>query len=484
MWRSSGRRLRLRLVYNSQPKSGSPAMRIRPGNPRTRYGRLPCRGPQSGTRRCPCRPLEFATAMSRLKNTLSRLFTTPYRPQPEVRGFLDRLETQQAEGMTVSVSVLDARESEQRFGVPMARRGIQPVYSAHPQRLGAAGATAVGAHRPELLHARSKRPAANHFSIAQAAFGLWPHRLVGGAAVAAAASGAAEADHGLAGQSAGWTTAFARRRFICGRSRRAETREGFVFTPLDAGTKVVHVCLQPTRQPAGPIRQSRPAEDGRGRSTSRFRSRCPALTPTTCDATSTRSMPVDAPRVDCDVPTLVNAFGQDARRHDQRQRHAARRSGQPGRDRRIRDAVQRVYRPLGRKRNHHAGYLLENGAGLPAGIAVPLFAGQPVALCSAAARTWPCSARGTVINERLHLRLWLTPLRYEGKPVWVGQISRDIGVRFTTKAWNLTTHRIDPDIDEAARLRDRRPGARRVAWRPPDTSTAWDPATARRRAAI
>ena len=53
------------------------------------------------------------------------------------------------------------------------------------------------------------------------------------------------------------------------------------------------------------------------------------------------------------------------------------------------------------------------------------------------------------INERLHLRLWLTPLRLQGKCVWVGQVSRDIGVRFTTKTWNLTTHRVDPDVDEA-----------------------------------
>jgi hypothetical protein len=53
------------------------------------------------------------------------------------------------------------------------------------------------------------------------------------------------------------------------------------------------------------------------------------------------------------------------------------------------------------------------------------------------------------INERLHLRLWDTPLRYRGLPVWVGQVSRDIGVRFTWRTWNLTTHRIDPDVDEA-----------------------------------
>lgn len=54
------------------------------------------------------------------------------------------------------------------------------------------------------------------------------------------------------------------------------------------------------------------------------------------------------------------------------------------------------------------------------------------------------------IKERMHLRLWLSPMRFDGKPVWVGQASRDIGVRFTLKTWNLMTHQIDPDIDEAA----------------------------------
>lgn len=50
------------------------------------------------------------------------------------------------------------------------------------------------------------------------------------------------------------------------------------------------------------------------------------------------------------------------------------------------------------------------------------------------------------IHERNHLRLWLSPMRFEGKHVWVGQISRDIGVRFTTKT--IVTHKIDPDVDE------------------------------------
>ena len=43
----------------------------------------------------------------------------------------------------------------------------------------------------------------------------------------------------------------------------------------------------------------------------------------------------------------------------------------------------------------------------------------------------------------------MTELTFKGQPVWIGQISRDIGVRFTLKTWNLTTHKIEPDVDEA-----------------------------------
>lgn len=53
------------------------------------------------------------------------------------------------------------------------------------------------------------------------------------------------------------------------------------------------------------------------------------------------------------------------------------------------------------------------------------------------------------INQRLHLRLWYTPARYQGKPIWIGTISRDIGVKFTWRTWYLTTHKIDPNLDDA-----------------------------------
>ncbi|MBU4201045.1 MAG: LssY C-terminal domain-containing protein [Kiritimatiellae bacterium] len=53
------------------------------------------------------------------------------------------------------------------------------------------------------------------------------------------------------------------------------------------------------------------------------------------------------------------------------------------------------------------------------------------------------------INTRNHLRLWLMPMTFGGQPVWAGQISRDIGVRLTTRTPWLTTHEIDPDVDGA-----------------------------------
>jgi len=55
-------------------------------------------------------------------------------------------------------------------------------------------------------------------------------------------------------------------------------------------------------------------------------------------------------------------------------------------------------------------------------------------------------ARSTV-DERNHLRLWRAPVTLNGQNVYVGQISRDIGVKFSSKTF--VTHKIDPVIDEA-----------------------------------
>lgn len=53
------------------------------------------------------------------------------------------------------------------------------------------------------------------------------------------------------------------------------------------------------------------------------------------------------------------------------------------------------------------------------------------------------------IKQRNHMRLWRTPYQVQGVPVWVGQISRDTGVRFTPHTWHLSTHKVAPDVDEA-----------------------------------
>jgi hypothetical protein len=47
-------------------------------------------------------------------------------------------------------------------------------------------------------------------------------------------------------------------------------------------------------------------------------------------------------------------------------------------------------------------------------------------------------------NERNHLRLWLSPILYKGQPVWVGQISRSIKMRYLPD-----TFRLEPLVDEA-----------------------------------
>jgi hypothetical protein len=69
-------------------------------------------------------------------------------------------------------------------------------------------------------------------------------------------------------------------------------------------------------------------------------------------------------------------------------------------------------------------------------------------------------------RQRNHLRIWRTPLRCNGDPVWVGQISRDVGLTFNWKS--IIGHEVDPDVDEArsylAQDMLRSQGLERVGW--------------------
>jgi hypothetical protein len=51
------------------------------------------------------------------------------------------------------------------------------------------------------------------------------------------------------------------------------------------------------------------------------------------------------------------------------------------------------------------------------------------------------------ISQRNHTRFWLAPFTFRGTQVWVGQVSRDIGVKLTPNSPSLTTHIIDPEVD-------------------------------------
>lgn len=57
-----------------------------------------------------------------------RLLRVLYTPRLEERSFLNREVVQGDDDLTLGVSVLDDRESDRVFGVPLARRGIQPVW--------------------------------------------------------------------------------------------------------------------------------------------------------------------------------------------------------------------------------------------------------------------------------------------------------------------------------------------------------------------
>lgn len=58
-------------------------------------------------------------------------------------------------------------------------------------------------------------------------------------------------------------------------------------------------------------------------------------------------------------------------------------------------------------------------------------------------------SRGYTRAQAHTIRLWLTPIRYLGKPVWVGQTSTRLGGRFSDKALSEVTLPLDPYVDEA-----------------------------------
>ena len=355
-----------------------------------------------------------------------RWLGVPYTPRPDERLFLERVQVQQDDDLVIRAAVLDHRESARVFGVPLARRAIQPVW-LHISNRGAAPYRLRLASIDPNYYPPLEAAYLSHFRIGRRllAFGLlaWfflplvillPFKVIG-AWRTNRRMNAFFVEHGI-----GW-----------GHIHPGRDLAGFIFTTLDEGTKQFSVRLL---GPAGakefafaiPVPglridhhdQGPDAAGGSGETVEcdegELRKRLLALP----RSTTNRRGAIEGDPLNLVVigefATILNGFGA---RWDETETISIKSCGR----------TLKAFLRSSRYRYSPVSPLYVAGAC------------QDFALQK---------ARQT-INQRLHLRLWLTPLRFKGKPVWIGQVSRDIGVRFTTKTWNLTTHKIDPDVDDA-----------------------------------
>jgi hypothetical protein len=382
----------------------------------------------------------------RLAHALRRVFTTVYAPQPELRTFLERSQTQEPLEAQVTAAVLSAQESHQLFGVPLARRGIQPVFlrivnrHTSPLRLYVLD---IDPHYYTALEAAGL----NHFSLVKrlSAYGVaaWyflPLLLLLPLKLVTAARANRRMDD-LFRQSA-----FPMRPLAPG-----ESAEGFVYTTLDAGSKTVRVCLYATGGAGsedGPAELSDlTAEPHAPEVDLTFVIAVPGLAADYLRHDFADMIPA-ADLVACDLPQLASRLGTMPPATTNAK---ASRSGDPVNLVVIGEFATVLSAFTSRWDECETISLASCWKTVRAFLFGAEYRYSPVSPLHLFGRSQDVAFQRirSSINERLHLRLWLTPLCFAGRPVWVGQISRDIGVRFTTQVWNLTTHRIDPNVDES-----------------------------------
>lgn len=369
--------------------------------------------------------MEFWNAIARFP--LTRHMVVPYAPNPQERSFVESAHRAEQENVTVIIAALDARQSRRFFGVPMARRGIQPLWLRIENR----GKTRCRAHVVSIdpnYYSPHEAAAANHYSAGKHLVGLGllgylvflPLLLLIPLKILSALRANRKMDELFREQ------AFPLRPIMPGKES-----EGFVFTGMDFGNKIVHLRL---------LRVEGHLE---------FDFNIPVAGITAdYESRHLRSPHVPGQIVDCDLLALFQ---------------------------RLQAMPRAVTGPFGLKDGDPANLVVigEFAAILGAfgarwdeteiitlatcwkTLRAFLFGGEyrysPVSPLYLFGRSQDFALQRirTSINERLHLRLWNTELHFDGKPVWVGQVSRDIGVRFTLKTWSLTTHRIDSNVDES-----------------------------------
>jgi len=315
-------------------------------------------------------------------------------PQADTRDFRERVERRQAAGVEVAISVLGARESETEFGAPLASKGIQPVW--------------LELRNDELqefvLMLLSIDP--DYFSPSEVA---WQAR----------GSGAYE----------DFLRRFNRAHIPIVIPPRSQ-RSGFVYTNLDPGAKAVTVQLIGER-------------DNR---TLEFVLPVPGFE-ADFDRVDPRTLyrPQELREVDLEglraylesLPCCV--LGGDKATH-----------GDPlnlvvvgDRLRMLATFVRQGWDLTETIRSDTVWATIGSslfGSRYRTSPVSPLYVfGRPQDVALQKARQ--------TVDERNHLRLWLAPVRFDRQDVWVGQISRDIGVKFSSKTF--VTHKIDPMVDEA-----------------------------------
>lgn len=345
---------------------------------------------------------------------------------PDERPFLERLQTQADDLAEVAAAVLTPAECKIVFGVPLANRGIQAVWvrvvnqSTSPARL-------LMTKIARDYFTSREAAAVCRFSILKrlVAFGIMVWMLLPLVLLALPFKlFAVRRANRLMDE------CFQKLGFPLKNIAPGASAEGFIFTPMDFGTKVVEVALVANVQireypfsieVPGPdvdhqftLRSTQKSEVPEECDLETLKSKLGAMPATTSDSRGRRKGdPVNLVVIG-EFSTVIGGF---ASRWDQTE-----------------------IITLGSCWRTFKAFLIGSDYRYSPVSALYLFQrSQDFAL----------QMVRDSINERLHLRLWATPLRFEGQPVWVGQVSRDIGVRFTWRTWNLTTHRIDPDVDEA-----------------------------------
>ena len=386
--------------------------------------------------------MKLSRLVARIPARLWRLLITPYAPDPAATGFLERAVVQEDAHGRVTVAVPTARECREFFGVNLARHGIQPVFLRIENRSGDAVRLQMVNVDPRYF-TPLEAAAAAHFSIVRrlTAFGALGWVFLPLVLVAP-----------LKLITAWWANGrmddfFRARGFRLGPIAPGEKAEGFAFTTLDLGTKVVRVRLAAVGAVEAALEAGAAGGGPAVVAEFTFTVAVPGIAADYHDRDFSALRPPSAVEP-CTAAALV---GRLESLPGATSNAAGTRAGDPVNLVVIGDFEVVLAAFAARWDESETITLATCWKTARAFLLGTDYRYSPVSPLHLFGRSQDVALQRTrgSINERLHLRLWLTPLTLRGQAVWVGQVSRDIGVRFTTRAWNLTTHRIDPDVDES-----------------------------------